>query len=670
MTTDGGRVTKFRKLGLPAALALCVSVMDESGQAQDLDYGRYESLFGETVTMSATGKPERLSDTPVLMSVISAADIERSGAHDIPTLLGRLAGIDLVHSSTSSSVVGIGGYADTSISRVMVLVNGQQYYFDGFSNVFWTSLPVELYEIRQIEVIRGPQSALYGFNAVDGVINIITFDPAEDRLDQAQIRSGSQTTRDLSASFTQPVAEKSGIRVTIADDHAHDSGLVMMTPGQNKFAINPERRSLTLDGEFTLADETRVGIAASHTDATERSINNVYYYDARIVTNSIKSNFSANSDLGRIDATAYYTVLDVPYARTGNFPTFAIEDHSAVMQLSDLFKLSPFDSFRLGIEGRRDSANAGVATDGILTNLLGSGSVMWEHRFSADLSIVNAVRYDYQSLSRRGPNLATDLFTNADFARSVDGLSGNSALIGRLDGNDTLRLSVARGLQLPSLDQLGEVQHATAYDPAPGFIFGNPALRSSVVYSEQLGFEHRFDDGDSSLGVTLFHDATMKHTAGRTILFRQDGLNVVYGMSAGSLANGVQLTLQHKAAQGWNWGANASYERLHQHAELYLDDGTPTEKINANIGYGWRNWELDLHGNFVGGLKGKQIVQLFPGPELSPAVKDYVSLAPRLGWHPADYLTVELSSDNLWAYYDTPGQRMPATYWLTLAAHY
>lgn len=640
------------------------------GRAQDLDYAKFESLFGETVTMSATGKPERLSDTPVLMSVITAADIARSGARDIPTLLGRLAGINLVHSSTSSSVIGIGGYADTSISRVMVLVNGQQYYFDGFSNVFWSSLPVELTEIRQIEVIRGAQSALYGFNAVDGVINIITFDPAADRLDRAQIQGGSQATRDVSASVTQPVNERSGIRVTVADDHAHDSGLVVMTPGQDHFAINPERRSLSLDGEFSLADESRIGIAASHTDATERSINNVYYYDARIVTNSIKSNFTANSDLGRFDSTAYYTVLDVPWARTGNFPTFAIEDHTAVLQLSDLFKLSPVDSFRLGVEGRRDSANAGVATDGTLTNLLGSGSFMWEHRFSDDLSMVNAARYDYQSLKRRGPDLPTDLFTNADFDRSVDGLSGNSAVIARLDSDNTVRLSVARGLQLPSLDQLGEVQHATASDPLPGFIFGNPALRTSVVYDEQLGFEHRFDDGDSSAGLTLFHDATMKHTAGRTILIRQDGLNVVYGMSAGSLANGVELTVQHKAAQGWSWGANATYERLHQHAELYLDDGTPTKKINANIGYGWQGWELDLYGTAVGGLKGKQIIQLFPGPELSPAVKDYVSLAPRLGWHPREYLTVELSSDNLWAYYDTPGQRMPATYWLSVSAHY
>jgi iron complex outermembrane receptor protein len=52
----------------------------------------------------------------------------------------------------------------------MVLINGRQVYYDGFGEVLWPTLSVEMSEIRQIEVIKGAQSALYGFNAVDGVI--------------------------------------------------------------------------------------------------------------------------------------------------------------------------------------------------------------------------------------------------------------------------------------------------------------------------------------------------------------------------------------------------------------------------------------------------------------------------------------------------------------------
>ena len=80
--------------------------------AQGLDYGKYETLFGEPVTESATGKPERVTNSPVIMDVITAADIQRSGAQDIPTLLSRLAGIDVVHSSPGQMDLGSAVFCD------------------------------------------------------------------------------------------------------------------------------------------------------------------------------------------------------------------------------------------------------------------------------------------------------------------------------------------------------------------------------------------------------------------------------------------------------------------------------------------------------------------------------------------------------------------------------
>jgi iron complex outermembrane receptor protein len=164
--------------------------------AQDFDYGRYETLFGEPVTMGATGKPERVSNTAVLMDVITAEDIRRSGARDIPTLLQHVGNIDVIRESPGSADVGMDGFIQPLISRVMVLINGRQVYFDAYGAVFWSTLPVELEEIRQIEIIHGPQSALYGFNAVDGVINIVTFDPVDDKITMARARLGNHAMRE------------------------------------------------------------------------------------------------------------------------------------------------------------------------------------------------------------------------------------------------------------------------------------------------------------------------------------------------------------------------------------------------------------------------------------------------------------------------------------------
>ena len=81
--------------------------------------------------------------------------------------------------------VGIRGYNETSNPRLLVLLNGQQVYLDDIGRTQWYTLPVELDEIRQIEIVKGPNTALFGFNAASGVINIITYDPMRESVNTA-----------------------------------------------------------------------------------------------------------------------------------------------------------------------------------------------------------------------------------------------------------------------------------------------------------------------------------------------------------------------------------------------------------------------------------------------------------------------------------------------------
>jgi iron complex outermembrane receptor protein len=93
-------------------------------------------------------------------------DIRRSGALSISDVLQFIPGVDVRHYGLADAEVGIRGYNEPYNSRLLVLVNGRQVYSDDYGHVNWASLPVQLSEIRQIEVIKGPNSALYGFNAV------------------------------------------------------------------------------------------------------------------------------------------------------------------------------------------------------------------------------------------------------------------------------------------------------------------------------------------------------------------------------------------------------------------------------------------------------------------------------------------------------------------------
>ena len=157
-------------------LASCLPAM-----AQNVDYDALEQMFGEPVTASATGKPQKVSDAPADMEIITADDIEHSGADNIPDVLRFVAGLDVRRYSELDAAVGIRGNNTALNPRVLVLLDGRQVYEDDYGFTSWPLIPVASSEIRQIEIIKGPRAALYGFNAVSGVINIVTYDPLHHR---------------------------------------------------------------------------------------------------------------------------------------------------------------------------------------------------------------------------------------------------------------------------------------------------------------------------------------------------------------------------------------------------------------------------------------------------------------------------------------------------------
>ncbi len=639
--------------------------------AQELDYGKYESLFGEAVTMSATGKPERVSDSPILLDVITAGDIHRSGARDIPTLLHRLAGIDLMHTAPSSQELGAGGYLQAVGSRVMVLVNGRQIYFDGFGDVFWSSIPVELDEIRQIEVsFTTARKAPFTASTPSTASSISSPSTPSTTRSTASRRAPALTAAGICRPITtQALGENAGFRLTAAGDHAHDYGLTPTLLADHTLQRNPDRRSLSFDGGLNLADGDRLNLAASHSDVTERAIVYGVFFNGRLLSDSLKAGYIANTDIGHVNASVAYSGITAPRVQTLAFPAFGVADSSIVAQVSDVLKVGLSDSVRVGLDARHDSLSGGTMTMGWLTGDLGGASAMWEHNFSPALSVVDAVRYDHFALGRSGQALPLNLYSNDDFDRSVGGFSLNSALIDRVTADDNLRLSFARGLKLPSLADFGQVEHTL-----PQFYglyhYGNPNLLPSAVYDYQAGWDHEIRAWDAESRITVFHQMTMHHIG--SVFTTVDGALVEASqMAAGSVANGIELGLKHQARQGWVWGANYTFERLHEHSDQGIRDALPVHKLNANLGYGWDSWDADVALFYASATKGSAFAEGSPTPLMTTAkIKSYASLAPRLAWHADDRLSVELAAESLWPYRDSVGQRMESTYFLTVKLSY
>jgi outer membrane receptor for ferrienterochelin and colicins len=130
-----------------------------------------------------------------------------------PACCATSPGVDFQQWTDDQAEISVRGYNQPYSQRVLVLINGRQVYADDYSFTPWSSLPVELAAIRQIEVVNGPASALFGFNAVGGVINIVTYNPLYDSVDSASVSAGSQQLVQGSAIGTLPLGQAGGVRI-------------------------------------------------------------------------------------------------------------------------------------------------------------------------------------------------------------------------------------------------------------------------------------------------------------------------------------------------------------------------------------------------------------------------------------------------------------------------
>ena len=123
---------------------------------------------------SVSKKPQTVSRAAAAVFVITADDIRRSGATTIPDLLRMAPGIQVGQISANSWAVSSRGPGGRFTNKLLVLIDGRSVYTPTFSGVYWDVQDTMLADIERIEIIRGPGASLWGANAVDGVINIIT----------------------------------------------------------------------------------------------------------------------------------------------------------------------------------------------------------------------------------------------------------------------------------------------------------------------------------------------------------------------------------------------------------------------------------------------------------------------------------------------------------------
>jgi len=164
----------FGSLGMPAPAPAEIDRADAASGLADLSRLSLEELAQVDVT-SVSREPEPLAEAAAAIFVISAEDIRRSGAQSLPEVLRLAPNLEVARIDAVSYAITARGFNSRETSnKLQVLVDGRSIYTPLYSGVSWDTHDLPLGEIERIEVISGAGGTLYGANAVNGVINIIT----------------------------------------------------------------------------------------------------------------------------------------------------------------------------------------------------------------------------------------------------------------------------------------------------------------------------------------------------------------------------------------------------------------------------------------------------------------------------------------------------------------
>ena len=170
-------IARLFAAGLVLALAGPVYAQGNAPQTpQDPDR---PPTFEDQVVVSASRSEEALVNAPAAVTLITTETIQNSPATNMGDLLRAVPGINVTQVSARDVNFTTRGATSTLATSQLALVDGRSIYLDFFGMVMWDLVPTNMHEIRQIEVVRGPASAVWGANAMSGVVNVITRTPRE-----------------------------------------------------------------------------------------------------------------------------------------------------------------------------------------------------------------------------------------------------------------------------------------------------------------------------------------------------------------------------------------------------------------------------------------------------------------------------------------------------------
>lgn len=603
--------------------------------------------------ISVAKVPEKVTESPAAIHIITQEDLRRSGVQNIPEALRMVPGLHVYQIDANKWAISARGYSSRFANKMLVMIDGRTVYSTLFSGVFWDVQDIILEDIDRIEVVRGPGGTLWGANAVNGVINIISKDSADTQGGLVSLRAETRESGEISTRYGGWLNDRTSYRLygkyfnrgnfetlsgeDAADDwHAARGGFRM---DMNITASN----KVTLQGDLY---DGKSGESVKYLSPFPPFTNIVSTNAPVSGTNLLGRWIRTYSDKSEITLQAYYDHAERD--------EFFVDETIDTIDLDFQHHLNLMDDLELlwGLGYRYTKGNTAgkEAIPGIYSYSL-DPQIREDSLFSAFLQGRLPICEDRGEVTL-GTKLEHNDYTGFEWQPSA-------RLMWNLSDNQSLWAAISRSVRTPSrLEHDGDVNAGAFVLHTPQGelltfvrLIGNEEAEAETVFSYETGYRARIKEN-------IFFDLSMYYNKYENLItgiplgdpFLENSLTVPTIILPIQVGNGMdgetygsEISCRWSITNWWRLTGGLTWFHFNtlnkgnsQDARIGFE-----EDQNANLLFSLASY-IDLPGNVEVNTTLYAVDSL---EELD--ISSYLRLDLNIGWHPTDQITISAGGHNL-----------------------
>lgn len=583
--------------------------------------------LGDLQVTTATKEPEEVWDTPAAIYVITQEDIQRSGATSIADVLRLAPGVEVGRIDSDSWAVGIRGFENNFSKAVLVLIDGRSVYTPLFAGVHWDVQDVLLEDIDRVEIIRGPGATVWGPNAANGVINIVTKKAAATQGVMASVLGGNVDHMIAEARYGGSRGRNFNYRV-------YGKG----------FLRGPEFH--TDQKNFDDWNQARGGFRADwnvdpHNDFMLEG--DIYGGDFPHETgpNAFVDSVSGGNALGRWERTmenGSNLYVQAYFDRTVRIGPLSGETRNTIdIDFLHHFKLGDRQDVSYG-GGLRRSPNRYISKTSFL-NVLPETNI--DHIYG--LFVQDEIHFaDDRFTLTLGAKLQHNNFSGFDVQPTTRGLW-------KFNQHQSFWAAMTRAVTTPSRIEEGIQINAGQVSAAPPIflvVSGNPHFQSEKSVGYEGGYRQLLTR-TLYVDLSVFHNDYDHLQSFSTPTLVGNDLTIFYENAIAGATNGVEIAPSWAPRPWWKLSGSYSYVGIDLHANAPGSDISSTGSVATYEGSSPAH-QVKVQSRFDIS-KRFEFDQTYAYQSALPAqkVRGYQTMDLRLGWNPTKEWTLSLVGQNL-----------------------